>query len=92
MPPLIVRLPEIVEAAAIESVPLDRLKVVPLATVTLLTESEADELCVTVMPLMLIWALSNDVGTWWSLELAELTQLLAVSQSPPEPFVQTIVA
>jgi hypothetical protein len=72
--------------------PLARLNDVPFATVTLLTESDPFEVWVTVTPLMPSSASSDDVGTWWSLELAALTQLLAVSQSPPAGLIQFIVA
>src|SRR5947209_825329 len=92
VPPLIVRLPEIVESTAIASVPWETLKVVPLETVRLLTESDGPEACVTVMPLVLIWASSVAVGTWWSLEMAWFTQFDATSQSPPAELAQSIVA
>jgi len=48
--------------------------------------------CVTVMPATPIWASSDEFGTWWSDELAEFTQLLATSQSPPVPIFQSIEA
>jgi hypothetical protein len=47
-------LPEIVETVAIVSVPPERLKVVPLATVKLWTESDALDECVTVIAPVLI--------------------------------------
>ena len=89
--PVIVRSPEIVEAAAIDSEPLDKLRVVPLDTVRLLTRSDVPEACVTVMSLMLICASSDAVGTCWSVGSAWLIQFEATSQSPPAGFDQIIV-
>ena len=55
MPPLIVNPPEMIEAVAIDKVPLERLNVVWADDIVkLLTESDVFELCVMVMPLMSI--------------------------------------
>src|SRR5208283_4554588 len=64
----------------------------PAEHTRLSTASDADVSCVTVIFGRLMTASSEAVGTCWSLGLAELTQLLAVSQSPPAVLVQIIVA
>jgi hypothetical protein len=56
--------PSSVTPPVADRLPLERLKVVPLATVTLLAESDAFEVWVTVTPLMLSSASSDEVGTW----------------------------
>src|SRR5208283_6119369 len=63
----------------------------PAEHTRLSTASDADVSCVTVIFGRLMTASSEAVGTCWSLGLAELTQLLAVSQSPPAVLVQIIV-
>jgi hypothetical protein len=80
------------EEVAIASESFERTKLVPLAVVRLLTASDVDDECVMMTPLRFIWASSDDVGTCWSLGLAELTQLLATSQSPPLALIHNIVA
>ena len=44
--------------------PLDKASVEPPVTIRLLTESDVPVSSVTVMPLVLIWASSDEVGTW----------------------------
>ena len=84
-----VKLLLIVEAESIVRVP-------PLSATRVLAGDAVDRVisgsCVTVMSDRSMTALSDAVGTCWSLGLAELTQLLAVSQSPPAGLIQFIVA
>jgi hypothetical protein len=90
---LIARLPAMDEVVLMKSEPPERSSVELLdEIVKLLTASDTDEECVTVMSGRSMTASSEAVGTCWSFGLTELTQLLAESQSPPAGLVQTIVA
>ena len=87
VPPPIARLPDIAQLEAIASKPFERSRVASLAEIVrLLTESEAVNECVTVIPEMSIIASSDGPGS------TPLLQLAGVSQSPPAGLTQVSVA